>query len=122
MAKQNIEVKGAAAVSRKLGRFSKDVQREMQRELRKIAEPIAASTRSRAAKWGSTKTTSGIRAGSRRGAAVVRQRQAKTTGQHPEYGGMQMREAFLPALRQAEPAVILQMNHLLDKMVDRVNT
>lgn len=120
MAKE-VEVKGAAEASRRLGRFSKDLQRELQRELRKAAEPIAEATRRRAEKFGSRSTVTGIRSASARGAAFVRQRRGKTTGQHPNYGGLQMRDAFLPSLWEGEAGVVKEIDDLVGDLVRKVD-
>jgi hypothetical protein len=44
----------------------------------------------------------------------VEQRRRKTTGQHPEFGSLQMRRALLPAMREEEPQVLEALENMLE--------
>lgn len=104
-----------------LGRFAKDAQKELQRELRAVAEPVAGDIRGRLDKYGAA-ATDGVRAGSRSGAATVRQRAGKTTGLRPDFGALQMRKGFIPALEAGEPGVIRRVEDMLDRLAGGFNS
>lgn len=110
-----VRVKGLQETQRAFGKIDKRLRSELGDELKKLAEPAAADARRIASKWGEA-TASGIQAGRRRGGAVIRQRRRKTTGQHPSFGALQMREALIPAAEQHEPEVIRGVEELLDKL------
>lgn len=115
-----VRVSGLKEAQRALGNLDDAVKRELQRELRAVAEPVAARTRQKAQAQGwSDKTVSGIRAGSRLGVAVVRQSRRKTTGTQPLFGAEQMREAFIPAAEESEPMVERSVELLLDRLTAR---
>ena len=112
-----VRVRGLRELNRDFGKLSKKLQRELQHELRKLAEPVARDIRGRASaeNYGAA-TVAGIAAGTRSGAAVVRQRRRKTTGQHPSFGGLQMREAFIPGLEAHEGEIVLGVEHFLSRI------
>lgn len=116
-----IRVEGVKELNAALGKLNRSLQRDLQRELRAVAEPTAEGTRERASKF-SAPTVAGIRAASRSGAALVRQRAGKTTGQRPDFAGIQMREAFLPALQAAEPETIRRLEEMLDRLAGSFTT
>ena len=94
-----VKVRGLGEMQRDFRKLSKDLDRELSEELVQIAEPVARSIRRRAEMEGyGERTVSGIAAGRRRGAAVVRQRRKKVTGRRPDFGGIQLREVFEPAV------------------------
>lgn len=115
-------VTGLKQLSRDLGKVSKDAQKNLRKELIAVAEPVAADVRSLAQAQGWPESTiSGIRAGSRSGTAIVRQYRRKTTGLHPEFGGRQMRLAFLPGLDRNAERVERGAERMLDKLVVAFN-
>lgn len=112
-----VVVHGLSELNRDFGRLSRDVQRELQKELRHLAEPAADMIRREAAGEGfSGPTVSGIRAGSLRGGAVVRQRRRKTTGNRPDFGGIQFQNAFIPGADEAEPMIETGVEHWLGQI------
>lgn len=48
------------------------------------------------------------------GVVAVEQRLRKTTGRHPEFSRLQMREALLPGFEHTRPAVIANLQKQLD--------
>ncbi len=103
-------------MNRDLGRIDKAAQKELQKALRKVAEPVAADARAKASRFGPI-TAGKIRAGSSRGQAVVRQRARRTTGKRPDFGSLQMRTVLLPALAQNERRVLHEVELMLDTLV-----
>jgi hypothetical protein len=101
-----VEVRGLKELQRDFASLGKAQKREIQKQMRKLAEPAADLIRREAAGHGfSARTLSGIRPGSRSGAAVVRQSRGKVTGKRADFGSIQFRLAFLPGAEKAEPVV-----------------
>ena len=118
----SIRVEGLRELNAHLKEFDKVLQRELQKAIREIAEPVAEETRSRLSGIGvHDPTISGIKAGSRLGAAVVRQRARATTHKRGDFGVTQMRYGFLPALKDKEPETIARVEHLLGELTTRFN-
>jgi hypothetical protein len=115
-----IEAHGLRELDRDLGKISRAVQKELRLELREVAEPVAAEVRGLAQHehWG-PRTVSGIAAGSRLGTAVVRQRRKKVTGKRADFGALQMRKAFLPAVIKMEPVVKRRVEQMLDRLTSK---
>jgi hypothetical protein len=113
----SVHVEGLRELTRDFGKLSKKLQRELQAELRKLASPAADLIRREAAGHGfSEGTLSGIRPGSRLGAAVVRQTRGKRTGSRPDFGSIQFRYAFLPGAQEAEPVVLAGVEEWLGRL------
>lgn len=115
MAVGAVRVEGLRELNQAFGRYHKQLQKELREELKKVAEPVAADAREKASRFG-PKTTRGIAAGTRAGAAVVRQRNRKTTGHHPEFGALQMRTALEPALEENTDEVLERVETMLDRL------
>lgn len=119
-----VRVEGLQALNASLHEFDRKLQRELQKAIREIAEPVAQDIRRRDAQHNppfTAKTISGTKAGSSRGAAVVRQRAGKTSGKRADFGVIQMQKGFLPALKAAEPSTVLRVNKLLGELTTRFN-
>lgn len=102
-----VRTHGLRELHRDFGRYSKTLQRGLTKQLRKLAGPAAEHIQAEAESHGfSDATISGIRPGSRSGAAVVRQARRKTTGSRPDFGSIQFRWAFIPGADKAEPEVL----------------
>lgn len=112
-----IQAEGLTELNRFLGKVDKKVQRDLQKEIRKLAEPASDLIRREAAGHGfSAPTVAGIRPGSSRGHAVVRQRRGKRTGSRPDFGSIQFRLAFIPGAQEAEPIVREGVEDFLDRL------
>ena len=116
-----VEVKGMRALDRNLGIFDKNARKELRKQLKAIAEPIAVDVRHGVERFGA-RTVEGVQAGARTGMAVVRQRAKKTTGLRPDFGTLQMDVAFLPALKKNEPAAIRSIEDMLENLASIFNS
>lgn len=116
----SVRVEGLAELHRNLAALGSDVKRELQRELRGVAAPVATDVRGRLAGLNG-RTISGVRPASRPGAALVRQSARSTTGTRPDFGALQMRRGFLPALRAAGPDTVRRVEALLDRVARKHN-
>jgi hypothetical protein len=116
-----VVVHGLDELIRDFGKLSKKARRELQKELRHLAEPAADLIRREAAGHNfSERSVSGIRAGSRVGTAVVRETRDTVTGKRPDYGSTLYRYAFLPGAEQAEPVVEKGVEEWLGKITSEV--
>lgn len=93
-----VKITGLREVQRAFGRMSGRLGPELRAGLRKAAEPIAEDARSKEKWQGASVRTIGPKV-TLAGAAVT-QRAKKVTGARPDYGALQMREAFIPALEE----------------------
>ena len=101
-----VRTRGLTEFVRDCKKLSKALGRELDGELRKLAGPAAEAIRQEAAGHRfSERSISGIRAGSRRGGAVVRQSRGKVTGKRADFGSTEYRLAFLPGAERARPQV-----------------
>ena len=115
MAEGTVRVKGLSQLNRDFRKLGPELQKELRAELKAVAEPVATEARSLAARFG-PKTVRGIAAGSRAGAAVVRQRNRKTTGKRPDFGVLQMRDVLIPAIDAKEEETVRGMERMLDRL------
>lgn len=116
MQDETIAVRGLAPLIRDFRRLSRGgLQAPLLAEMKELAQPVAASAQLRAARFGS-KTQAGIQAGVSRFSAVVRQRQKRTTGQHPNLGDLLMKKSLIPALQENEENIIVGVEALLDRL------
>ena len=103
-------------------RLDKDTQKAIQKELRKVAGPVAEKVRQKLQAAGFPESTvSGVRPGTSVGIAKVRQSRRKSTGDHPEYGAAQMQQAFLPALHESAEFVREGVSHAIDQATGKFN-
>lgn len=104
MAAETIRVKGYKETARALGKVNKGAKLALFKGLRAAAEPIAADARQRLAGYRGM-STSTIRPSAQVRGVYVIQRAKKKTGQHPDFGALQMREGLIPALQAGEGSI-----------------
>lgn len=116
MASGTIRVKGLKELDRAFGRMAKDLRTELRQELTAAGRIVSDDARSRFAGT-DARSAMGMRPRIRGGArVVVEQRRRKTTGQHPEFGALQMRRAFLPALASKRGEVERRLERMVDQL------
>jgi hypothetical protein len=111
-----VRVKGLRSLLRATDAAGKDTKRLVRDELRKAAEPVR---REAAVRFASTDARSAGRYGisvRRVGTVSVEQRLRRTTGQHPEFGRLQMRRALVPALEHNTERVVAQLDEALERL------
>jgi hypothetical protein len=91
-----VKVSGLREVQRAFRRMSGTLRPELRAALRKAAEPVARDARAKEKWQGASVSTIGPKV-TLAGASVT-QRARKVTGARPDYGALQMRDAFIPAL------------------------
>lgn len=111
-----IQIKGLAALNRAFKRYDKQAQRGLERDLLDAANIVALDARARFSFY-DLRSAAGYRPRTRGfGRIVVEQRRRKTTGQHPEYGALQMRKALVPALYSQQEPVLKRVEQMLDRI------
>jgi hypothetical protein len=121
VAQEALRVTNLKEIRKAFRRLDADTKKQLQRELKLVAEPVAETARQLAGRFG-LYTASGIRARSSVGVAYVQQSRRKTTGQHPQFGALQMRQVLLPAVRQHERQILEDVNQVLERLARDFNT
>lgn len=118
-----IRVNGLTELVRAFRLLDPKLKRELQKELRLIAEPAAMRARNIALTKGiSIFTVMGIRPGSRMGMAVVRQIRRATTHDHPAFGPFQIANVLEPAAVETMPEAAVRLEAMLDRIADVFNS
>ena len=111
-------VKGQRELDASFRRYESRVRYGLAKDLLTAAGVVAVDARNRFSSI-DQRSAAGFRprVRSRRGGAVVvvEQRLRRTTGQHPQYGSLQMGIALLPALKDNEANVVAAIDYLLSK-------
>jgi len=116
MAVGEVKIHGLRELNAALHRYDRALGKDLDRALLEAGVLVAQSARSKFSAI-DTRSAGGFRARMRGfGRLVVEQRYGRTTGQHPEFGALQMRRALLPALREEEPYVFAAVEHMLDRL------
>lgn len=117
-----IRVNGLTELVKAFRALDPKLKREMQKELRKIAEPAAMRAREKATAMRlSARTITGIRPGSRLGMAVVRQSRKATTHKRADFGPLQMVRVLEPAAAETMPEARERLDAMLDRIADGFN-
>jgi hypothetical protein len=115
-----LEVRNAREVRQAFRRLDDDTKKQLQKELRAVAGPVAATARGLLAPV-SQFSAEGIRPRSSTGIAFVTQTRRRTTGEHPEFAGLIMQQALLPALEQHEGEIVRGIQQVFDGIAGRFN-
>lgn len=68
------------------------------------------------------RTAAGYKTVVRQRGIAVEQSLRKTTGGHPEWGGIQMRQALMPALEANEAELLRDLERAIDRVADQFET
>jgi hypothetical protein len=97
MPAETIRVRGYRETASSLGKVNKGAKAALFTGLRAAAAPIAADAQQRLSGYRGMSTATIKPSAQVRGVFVI-QRARKKTGQHPDFGALQMREGLIPAL------------------------
>lgn len=114
---QTLRVKGYREFLRAASRAEKESKKEVRAALREVAEPVRAEAAS-LFETVDPRSAAGYRVRVRQRGVSVEQSLRKTTGKHPEFGALQMREALLPALARKEGEIERGMEDAIDRIAD----
>jgi hypothetical protein len=116
-----LRVDGYQQLMQALAKTDKASRKAVRDELRAAAEHVRVEAGARMFAT-SAKSAAGYRTRVRQRGVAVEQSLRKTTGQHPNYGALQMRRALVPALDANEQRTVHEMEQALDRVCDRFNT
>lgn len=111
-----VRVTGIAEVRAAFKRVADGTTSEFPGQLRKIAEPVRSDTASRIAPYSSS-SAAGVKTRLRTTTVLVQQSRRKTTGDHPNFGALQMRRAFIPALESHRDEVMRGVESMVDHLI-----
>jgi hypothetical protein len=118
VAAQTVRVTGLRETLRAFAVMGGVVQEEVRRGLFNAAMPVAGDARNRISRYPGAITETITPIITRKG-AIVRQRQAKRGGTHPNFGGLQMGH-LLGALEDRQAEVISRVERTLDNLTREV--
>jgi hypothetical protein len=113
-----VRVKGLKELQRDFRKMSKDLTKELRSELREVGDIVRDDARRRFAGV-DARSAAGYRTVVRARGVAVEQRLRRTTGAHPEYGAMQMRQALSPAVDDKQDEVVDRLDEMLGKLAGR---
>jgi hypothetical protein len=115
-----VRTRGLRELKRDLHKVNREAEKTLNAGLKRAAEPVVDAARAKEGRWAGAKTgTIGPKV-TRRGVFVT-QRARKVTGLRSDFGALQMREAFIPALEENEKEVERALEHEFDRLLDRSN-
>lgn len=118
MPEGTVTTKGLRELIRAADAAGKETKKAVRDRLRQVATVVKAEAASRFAPT-DAHAAGGFGVSVRRtGLVTVEQRQRRTTGQHPNFGGLQMRRALLPALDAKSSEVERSMEQAVDDIAD----
>jgi hypothetical protein len=109
-----VRVKGYREVVKGFRDMDKDVAKGIREELRSAGQIVQREASALFAPV-SERSAAGYKVRVRQKGVAVEQSLRRTTGEHPEYGALQMRTALLPALESNEREVYAGINAVLDR-------
>jgi hypothetical protein len=111
-----VRAHGLRELNRSIRKLDGQLGKDLQAELRKAAEPVAASARSKLTRYQGVSLD--VRPVALVGSVRVRQQQRKVTGLRGDFGVLQMRNAFIPALDENEGRVVSDLEAALDRFIN----
>ena len=99
--------------TRKAFEKGSDELKELDEELVRLAEPVRQTVDQKLARY---ERVGPVKVQRRGFEVVVRQTKRKVTGKRPDFGALQMRVAFIPALEQHRDRIERDVEQWLDKV------
>lgn len=117
MARPAVHVEGLRELDRALRQIDKALAQDLRDELQQAARPVAEAVAQKLVRFRGASTD--VKSIALARGVVVRQQARKVTGLRPDFGGVQMRSAFLPAVAENEDELIHELDEALDRFIDR---
>jgi hypothetical protein len=108
-----VRVKGLREVQRAFRQVDKSLGQEFRDELKKAGEPVARSAAAKLTRW--TGASTNVKTHVLGKGVYVRQQKRKVTGLRGDFGALQMRSAFIPALMENEQGIYRDVEQALDR-------
>lgn len=118
MAAETVRVHGLRELNRALSKVEKDLAKEVRQAFREAAEPVRVEAALLFAPV-SARSAAGYRVVVRQRGVAVEQKYGRTTGDHPEFGAMQMQTALIPALQRNEDKVFDGTERVIGRLINR---
>ena len=113
-----LRVDGLAGMVKAADAAGKETKKLVRGRLREVAEPVLRDARAKLARY-DERSASRLGVSVRRvGTVAVEQRLRRTTGAHPQFGALQMREALSPALEENADGIEREFEKALDDIAD----
>jgi hypothetical protein len=113
-----VRVKGLRELQAAFRKMDKELGKELRDELREAGKIVQQEATSRFSHV-DARSAAGYKVRVRARGVAVEQSLRRTTGQHAQYGALQMRRALQPALESKEGAVVDRLDRMLDKLGKR---
>lgn len=108
-------VEGIDALIRETRRIDRELAKGLVRELKTVAEPVAAQVRELSSRYGA-KTPRGIKVANR-GATILVRQSIGGRGIRRSFGSLLMRTAFLPAVEDRQEEVTAGVERFIDGLI-----
>jgi hypothetical protein len=112
-----VRIQGLREAQRAFRKLDRAVSKDFKDELAHAAEPVARSAASRLVRFRGASTN--VKALTLARGVYVRQMQRTVTGRRGDFGALQMRTAFLPALAEHEDEIVHEVEKAFDRFADR---
>lgn len=115
-----VQVKDFRLFMAALAATDRKTQRAAREEIRKAGDAVRLEA---GVRFGPVdrRSAAGYRTRVRQRGVAVEQSLRRTTGRRPDFGGLQMRRALVPALEHNEEATARALEHALDEVCDQFN-
>jgi hypothetical protein len=120
MPAETVRVKGLRELQRALKDADRELRLAVRAELREAGEIVRREGQALFERY-SPKSAAGYRVRVRQRGVAVEQSLRRTTGLHPEWGRLQLREALEPALDAKQDEVVGRLEDAVDNVADRFN-
>lgn len=120
MAKETLVVHGYRDLIRGLATADRDSKRKIRGVFREVGDTVRTDAAARFAPV-NARSAAGYRTRVRQRGIAVEQSLRKTSGLHPEYGSLQMRQALLPALMSNVDEMERAMERAMDTVAAHFN-
>jgi hypothetical protein len=115
VANQTVRISGLKETIRAFNKIDRSLTRELQSEMKRAAEPVADSAKRKLARFSGIRLAT-VRPRARGASVFVTQNARKVTGKRPDFGALQMRVGFIPALEENERQILETVEKALDRM------
>lgn len=113
-----VRIRGLREFQSAIRRASAESRKTVRDGLKEAARPVVEAAKAKEGRWaGASIGTIGPRVTGR--SVFVTQRARKVTGLRGDFGALQMKDAFIPALEENQEEVVHEVEKAFDRMLDR---
>lgn len=115
MASGAVRITGLRETVRAFNKLDRAVTREVQKELKQAAQPVADTAKQKLSRYGGAKVST-VRPRARGASVFVTQGAKKVTGKRGDFGVLQQRQVLEPALEENREQVFHGVELALDRL------